>query len=607
MSIAQTYIFDNAPDYTLNNAQINVDKAQLTIVDNPNQHFTQDFTSDAGFTYDNTKSEFSGGVVRQKDQTPADSIFGANFNSGADANWGEASLTGTLFTSAAIVGGKLSLPLVDSHIKYTGSANNPTSEGCIRFRYTHKHAGNPPVAGYLLSNNGTSQFYLLFNSNGTFRVTIKNDAGSQAFDFNSSALTWNLDQVYEIELNWSVSGAFANLYRDTVRVGLKSTVSGTRNTTGTELFVGTYSSGVSGLVCEIDDLIIFNSVQNSGATRATGYVVADYRYTGSKVDLPAFSYTGIGTIIAVESSSVTETGTPRYTIAGLWYNGAAWVASNLTYAEANTSAEVIANLTSLNVTGATSIPVSVYFTDANTQSNVDNIDIELTGQKYLSPGYVEPVAPIYIEALDDYDHTAVNTANTQVRVILKLNGVLTWWDGAAWSTSNGLEAESNTAAEVAANATSLNLTENKNLYVRWLLISTANAETPELSDASVVYNFGGVAVEANKCIIYGYVRNMSGVVLEGVTCKFSLNTKSNKYAEANGNVVSTVPVSVLTDVNGYFEIELIRSSEFELPLDYKLEMTIDTSTTITKLGSRPIYFTVPDLETQDITDLITQV
>jgi hypothetical protein len=100
-----------------------------------------------------------------------------------------------------------------------------------------------------------------------------------------------------------------------------------------------------------------SSLYNQGASLTEIQMLSSALYLGSKVDLPAFSYTGIGTIQAVETSSVSEVGTPRYIIGGKYYNGSAWVNSNGSYAQANPFATVVANLTSLVVTGATSVPV----------------------------------------------------------------------------------------------------------------------------------------------------------------------------------------------------------------------------------------------------------
>jgi hypothetical protein len=135
--------------------------------------------------------------------------------------------------------------------------------------------------------------------------------------------------------------------------------------------------------------------------------------------------------------------------------------------------------------------------------------------------------------------------------------------------------------------------------------------SPELDQLDVSYVFGGTASVPNTCLINGYVRNLSAVGIGGATVSFSLVKESSKEYKEGGSSVLGGGVSVVTDNDlnpGYFEIDLVRSSEFDNPAqEYQISVVKEsTGLQISEdhLGD-PITFIVPDATEKDITDLIT--
>jgi len=605
MPFQQVYNFDNEDNFTLSNAQIEDDVGKLGLVANPEQVFSEDFADDTGFTYDSALVEFVGGVLRQKSQRPTNALFHSKFTT-KDGNWGAGVLTGTLNGDALISNGNLVLSGNVSNWEVTGTDNMPTGQsGWVEFDFTPNYSGSATNMIFTSSaalgniNNrarvfqiGLELFIGLNNSTGTAVVLI-------GAAFNPVAGT-----KYKIGFGWDMAGAgISRLFIDGVIVA-SQVATGTLGARGTLYLGRAYNDPAgNGPNAAFDNLYI------ASVPRYTAnYTVVDdlpvNDYVTAKIDGPAFSYTGIGTVLTVDDGSVTEVGTPRYIVGGRYWDGDAWSISSGTYAQASSFATVIANLAAFNAAGATTIPWSVVFTDSNTQSSVDEFSIEVTGQKYSSTGYIEPSQPLSVKNLVDYTDSVVNTGNTDLKIILRIDGVLKYFNGTSWVTSNGLIAQANTAAQIADNVDELDLGLNSSVYFRWVMSSSVANETPEISTASVDYDFGLLESEPTTCLVVGFVRNLSGVGVANVKIYFSIDSGATDYHEANGNIASPDPVVATTDSRGYLSIPLIRSSQFENGGVYKVWLKTESGKIIDRSHRGKLLFKVTDSTTKDITDLL---
>ncbi len=608
----QSYSFDNTNNFNKTNTVV-TDKGRLQLIPNTGQLFSQDFTDDTGFTYDSNYAEFVAGILRQKDLRATDSVLAATYTSSKNLNWS---------TSGSLVATDIGTPVLSSgKLQCHGGGNNAVryesadvgasgNVGAIRIKYTPNYSGTP-LANYTIfefaptTGNADRMLVLHSASGGTLRLTAYTSAGTVKYSAVAFGAAWSpvAGTEYELELDWDTLAGQVRLFVNGVLQGSMAVSSYARGTAATRLYIGA-GTVYTAADASFNDVLLFSTVQHtSGYT--PGYSVPEFIYAGSKVDGPNFSYTGVGTVLSIDDGSVTETGSPRYIVGLQYWNGSAWVLSNGTYAQANSFATLLANLTSFDTGGGGILPWSVVFTDSNTQSSVDEFDVEITGEKYSPTGYIEPVQGINVQELLDYDHTADETVNAYVQVILKIDGVLTYWNGSAWVPSNGTEAQSNTASEIATNLPSLEFGSNSTVFVRWLLVTSSNTETPELELSNVEYDFGAIATGLAKCLIYGYYKDISDSPVSGATVKFSLSREKGVYQEANNNIVESA-VTTTTDVNGYFEQELVRTSEYSVGGIYKMEITKKDGglNTSKKNTSAELTFTVPDADMKDITDLL---
>lgn len=613
MGITATYEFDNEANFTLSNTTLAGGVAKLSLIPNPGQIMSQDFASDTGFTYDSAKAEFTGGLARQKDQRLVGAVAGGKFAS-FDLNWASTgSLTGTQFGSPSIVSGRLRVfSYANSGVFYSNAAiSGVTTAGAIKIKYTPNYSGTPAQNLELFelsaSAGNNDKMTLFHGATGAMRLTTYNNVGTVVHSaVSGNAWSPTAGTEYEIEFNFDAATGAYRVFVDGVLHSTFTATTFTRGSSASRLYIG---AGLiyTGANAEWDDIVLFNAVQHtSGYT--PGYSLADFAFAATSITLPVFEHDGAGVILSVEDATVTETGSPRYTIEDSYWNGSAWAASNGTYSQANSSADLIANLPDLSVDGLMEITVKIYFNDSSTiQSSVDFFEIESTCQKYSPTGYLEPAQALQIQEVLEYTQSHSEGVNTDLRAILKIDGVLTWWDPGdeTWKTSDGTIDEANTAAEISDNAADLVLGGNASIYPRWVLSTDVDDETPEIETATLEYDFGGVEIVPSTCLVYGYLKDVANQPVAGAKIKIGLDKSASNYAEAGNTVVSPVDAQIITDDAGYFEADLIRSSELETEVSYKIEIKVGSKKVTKTAAGEKINFTVPDAETKDITDLIS--
>jgi len=186
-----------------------------------------------------------------------------------------------------------------------------------------------------------------------------------------------------------------------------------------------------------------------------------------------------------------------------------------------------------------------------------------------------------------------------------------YWDGDSWETSDSTFAKSSTATELNANASTLDVSAGTTFFVRAYLHSDDGSTTPDLDTVLLGYNFHNTQADPATCTIFGFYRNVSGVGVSGASVTMSLKRATGQYREA-GDAIIEKPLTITTDADGRFEIDLIKTIEFESNATgtgiYELLIELAASeleTNVTTVGN-PIEFTVPDATEANITDQITE-
>lgn len=620
MSIQSLVTYDVAGNFTFDTDKIEISGGLARLkLQSGAQSFNEDFASDAGFTYDSGKSEFTGGKVQQKAQLETGETFRARYGTSVNADYAAGSTTGTATGGAVAAGGKLNLKGgTKKYVDYAGALNADSGQvGSVRFKVTPNYTGPPPTDTQFFFSmsqaEGSSNNHIAVGQDavsGNIRVTFHDSAGT------SYALllgAWNPTSgvEYEFELNWDLNAGERRLFIDGVQKGSTGTGTFTRTDTGL-LRIGNGAHIVGGSTSfesdfEIDDLQIFSSVQHTA--NYTPSVMSDL-YVADTITLPQFAHTNLGTILSFTSFVTTEGGTPRYTLrvdGGSYYywTGSAWATSDGTYTQANTKANITANIgTFPGASTATTATVRIHTTtgvSASDQTNVDDLTINYSGNTtyYQDNPTIIANAALNSDSLDGFAEVKSASGSDEVKYTLAVGGVDKWWDGAAWANSAGTYAEANTAAEIEANKAALDLSAGVTLKAKAFLHSNDGSTTPTLTSNTITYNYFGPSPTAlSKCTVWGYVIDAHGNVIPGVGVAVKQVT-ATPTAASNFQMFEYTAQTTTTDANGYWEMEVVQSAQFTPPLTYDFSFTMPSGKVIRERG-----LTVPATDTAEYNDLV---
>jgi len=501
MTTITTYQFTTASNYSYDTDLIEfVDgKAQLKLQDNPNQTFTEDFADDTGFTYDNTKAEFAAGVVRQKlitttgqtftedfandtgftydntkaefvagkvqqkDKAPTDSTSVGTYTTDINLNYGEGVLTGTATGGASVVSNRLDVTGGTSKYVSYDAAGNASSQQTLtlRFKYTPNYTGGPLTIrgmfviceGHNLTDNSIGMYH---GSGGILHLYITDQAGGLILDVSDTWLP-NSGVTYEFEVNTDLTSGETRLFIDGV-LSLSDLIStGTRNSDIGLFRVGANAGGTWNSDAYFEDVVVFDTVQHT-TNYTPGYILSEYKYIESKIELPQFSFAGLGSISDYTAFSTTDGNSPRYIVNDEYWNGAAWVSSDGTYAQANSEADVNTNIPALTETDT--VNVDLVFGDGSSLMESDNLILTYSSAVYPT-SKIELPQFSYSGAGEIQTFTSFSTteANIPHYVINDL------YYNSGWVSSDGTYAQSNSEAEILSNIISLPATDNINVDI----------------------------------------------------------------------------------------------------------------------------------------------
>jgi len=577
MAIQQNFPFTESSNYSFNSSLISVSggTAQLILSDNTGQTFTENFASSTGFTFSNAGDiEVAAGILRQIDQTPAGETFYAGFSSSINGSRGAGTLTPTATSgSPTVSGGKLNLKGgTTKYVVWDANLNADSQQtGCMRFKVTPNYTGSPSTDQYFLSivDNVVDAFSnlvrVLHQTSGNLIVNIYDQskviAVSQVFAWSPTAGT-----EYEIELNWDGTAGATRLFIDGVQAGSTSTATFTRSADINQMNTGAqWNLGPPNTPdFEMDDIQIFSTVQHTANYTPT--TAQQTTYNEAYADLPAFSYSGLGSVQAYTNLTNTEGGSPQYVIDGQYWNGSAWVASDKSFAQSNPLATVQANIATITATDDPD--VTIVFADQDTQGTSDDLTLTYTGQAYSTADpTVKPAVTQTVTALAGFTETSTATGSDSITYTIEVDGQQKYWSGVAWVDSNGTLAQTNTAADVTTNIGTLDLAGGK--ATRWVayLHSDDGSTTPNIDEVEYCITFFNPAeVLPDSCIISGYTLDTDGNVLANASV--SVLPRDAGFIAAKNFYMPKQRTTVTSAADGFFQIKLIQSAQFDTPVNY---------------------------------------
>ncbi len=576
-----TYNFNTSGNYVFDAAKIEVtgSVAQL-ILGNSNLIFNEDFATDAGFVYDNALVEFVSGMMRQKDRSPANSVFATTYAAGFDLDWHKSgSVTATLNGVPTNVGGKMVCTGAQG-VYYT--KNTATIE-THKFKYTPNYTTTPPTnVNLVTSHNGTNNNdrVTLTNSpsGNNFRVFLSNSTGTTLLSTVAVGGAWTptAGVEYEIELVVDSVAGTVRIFVDGVLHGTATPGAWSRGVSVHNYWIGGSTVVYNVAEGSFDDYIVFDDAQHS-SSYTPGYSILS-RYGLSHVDLPILTHAQLGGILALVSLATTEAGTPRYTFAAgagvhQYWNGSAWVATDSTYAQANDVATANTNFPTFAFSGETTFSISVLFEDTNTLSYIDDLTVihnGNTGYPMDNPTIV-PTTSIVQDDLNSLAAAFTATGLNDVRISFDVDGQQKYWSGSAWINSDGTYAQASTIADAQTNIASFATVGT--LKPVFHLHSDDGQSTPNIDTATIDYDFyGGAAAGENVATVWGYIYdgNNNPVVGDTVTATPRILGKTN-----NKQIKKAV-LTTTTDATGYWSLALIETATSSDQFSYVFKIDGDT-------------------------------
>lgn len=314
-----------------------------------------------------------------------------------DATAALTDVNGTLSGAATVSGGVLNLPTTnDSYAEYNGENTTWANEGCVRFKFKPNYSGSATsyLFAYADGENDIDNMVRILQSGNNIRWDVYNSTGTTIKTVQTSnTFVPVAGTTYEIEFNFDVAAGEYRLFIDGVNInGLQTSAAGTRtDDSGSIIRLGkNYTSGVAaGINGTVTDVQLFNTVQHTAS-----YTPASIPLYS--IDVPKITLnTGFsaGELDTFTESAVKPANTEiKYIFsvdgAEMWFTGGAWAASNGTFSESNTAAEIANNMEALlSVPGTIKINVFLQSTDDQETPELTSLTVTDIGQLVTGTEY----------------------------------------------------------------------------------------------------------------------------------------------------------------------------------------------------------------------------
>lgn len=572
---SQSITFTDDSNYTYPaTIDISGGTAQLVLENNPGQDFEETFDNDTGFTYDSDKAEFTGGLVRQKDQLPANITFGANYNSNINGNFGGGVLTGTAYGGASVLDSELDLSHNDlRYVRYAASGNiTSLQSGTVKFKVTPNYSGTPGGWRHFFefqnaAGQNLDEIYLAHtNVGGQLWIQIRGNSSSIVGAYLD---VWNpvSGTQYEFCVCWNVTTGATRVFINGTQFGATQTGTGTINGFGNITIGSNYNFTLNSQM-KLDDFAIFSTVLYT-TNYTPGYTIPDYQYVASDVILPEMEYTGAGTLISLDSFITSESGSPKYTIkigrSGnyLYWDGLAWSISDGTYVQANDATTFNTNRATLPVNGEIYGQFKIHYTDSNTQSSVATLTVSLTAQIYptTNPFLSVDNVSISTDGLEGITETSTKAGSDEIKIILAKNGTDYYWSGSAWAASDGTYAQSNTIAEIETNKASFTETRTTLTVSKIFLHSDDGSTTPTLDQIDIDFSYGGTIPDTIDTVdVSGNLTDSQG---NPSTTAFKIYLQNDFVLYKTNTTIVRNEITVTPDATGYWEVNLVETTNMK--------------------------------------------
>lgn len=313
------------------------------------QH-TFNFTIPGNYTYDAALIEFAAGLAKLLDLRPAGATFYAGFGTDENADWSNGVAAGTFRGAASVAGGILDCSGNGDACTWGGALNvgADPNVGCIRFRF---RVGDPTPAGNSALmviatawNNANNSLGVYLRPTGQLYLQYKDSTGAGT-NINMGAWAGVADTWYEGELNWDLSDVTGKritflidgvvFYQSGVNRARTNTIDWMAAAVSVNHIWDQYNN-------KYDDILIFDTFQHKANYTPdwSGISPTIYTLTDPTVQTQTFLMGCLNSITETATKPGSDDVRYQFVFGGVpyWCNGAAWVVSDGSYAQANDAA-----------------------------------------------------------------------------------------------------------------------------------------------------------------------------------------------------------------------------------------------------------------------------
>lgn len=321
------------------------------------------------------------------DQRPADATLGITYTSGVDANWGGGTLTGAITGAATISQNRLAL-ISDqpAYVDYDGTSNVDNQQtGAFKFIYTPAYTGVPDNdhVFFTVAEDDTSdnnKIELRHNDAGNLVLLITDQANTTIVNEDLGAWSPFSTVPYEFEVNYDITAGATRVFIDGVQKGSTATGTGTRDASIDLLRIGSDRTGTEIPNFYIEDFVAFSTVQNT-ADYTKGYTLPETIYA---TDDPTILVKGGFEVDSlsgfITTNSIVGSDDIRYIMrvnaTDFYWDGTEWTESDGTYAQANTEADVLANVGAFDKEGTLQLKAFLHSDDGTTTPTLTDVTID---------------------------------------------------------------------------------------------------------------------------------------------------------------------------------------------------------------------------------------
>ena len=280
-----------------------------------------------------------------------------------------------------------------------------------------------------------------------------------------------------------------------------------------------------------------------------------------------------GTLSALGSDTITFVLSDDDGVTYKYWDSAAWSVSDNTVAQSNSVTDVNTNIgTFPKTTDGMKIKILFHSDTGQTTPDIDVLTVNYDDYIYATDDpTITPVVTFSTEDITAFTATVTEVGSDTVTFTIEVDGVQKYFSG-TWVTSNETVAQTNTAAIINTNVSSLDLSTGVSARPVVYLHSNDGTTTPNIDIMTINYDyFNPAPTDPATCVVNNYLKDANNQAMVGVTIEV---TPSNSDYISNKNLyIIEEPITTTTRSTGYWELTLIRSSEYDQEVTYDFKFT----------------------------------